>query len=266
MHYSRGGLMESILEGLTESGHDPDALDADALATMEEFHTFGRAATVALADAVGISKDDRVLDVGCGIGGPARLLARRYGCHVVGIDLTEEFCNVASDLNRRIGLSDQVEIRRAHALDLPFVDSEFSVVWTQHVSMNIEDKQRLYSEMRRVVPTGGRLAFFDILAGPTQPIRFPVPWASDENVSFLASALETQVMVAAAGFRTRLWEDTTVEAIAFYTGMSKLTPSAPPPPLGLHLLIQNAPEKGANLRRNAEEGRIIVVRCVAEAV
>lgn len=263
MHYSRGGLMKSILDGLNESGHDPDALDAEALAPLEEFHTFGREATIALADAAGITENDRVLDVGCGIGGPARLLARRYGCPVVGIDLTEEFCDVAIDLNRRVGLDDRVEIRRADALDLPFADGEFSVVWTQHVSMNIEDKPRMYAEMRRVVPTGGRLGFFDILAGPTQPIRFPVPWASDENVNFLASALETQVMVAAAGFRTRLWEDTTTQATRFYRAMGMPTPA---PPLGLHLIVPNVPEKGANLRRNAEEGRIIVVRCVAEAV
>lgn len=264
MHYSRGGLMESILDGLSESGHDPDALDAEALAPLEEFHTFGREATIALADAAGVTENDRVLDVGCGIGGPARLLARRYGCPVVGVDITEEFCDVAIDLNRRVGLDDRVEIRRADALDLPFADGEFSVVWTQHVSMNVEDKPRMYAEMRRVVPTGGRLGFFDILAGPTQPIRFPVPWASDENVSFLASALETQVLVAAAGFRTRLWEDTTAQATGFYRAMGMLTP--PAPPLGLHLIVPNVSEKGANLRRNAEEGRIIVVRCVAEAV
>ena len=265
MHYSRGGLMESILDGLAESGHDPDDLDADDLATFEEFHTFGRAATIALADAAQISKDDRVLDVGSGIGGPARLLARTYGCQVVGIDLTEEFCGVATDLTKRVGLSDQVEIRRGDALDMPFVDAEFSVVWTQHVSMNIADKPRLYNEMRRVVPTGGRLAFFDILAGPTQPIHFPVPWAADEKVSFLASALETQAMMAAAGFRTQLWEDTTAEALEFYIGMNMATPSKPPS-LGLHLIISNMGEKAANLRRNVEEGRIIVVRCVAEAV
>lgn len=265
MHYSRGGLMESILNGLSESGHNPDDLDAEALAPLEEFHTFGQQATVALAEATGITADDRVLDVGCGIGGPARLLARRYGCPVVGVDLTQEFCDVAADLNRRVGLDDRVEIRRADALDLPCGDGEFSVVWTQHVSMNIEDKQRFYGELRRVVPTGGRLAFFDILAGPTQPLHFPVPWAGDENVSFLASALETQVMVAAAGFRTRSWEDLTAEATVFYAAMRQLAPSTGPP-LGLHLVIPDAAAKGANLRRNAEEGRVIVVRCVADAV
>lgn len=265
MYYSRGNLMEMIDAGLTESGHDPQRVEADALAAVEEFHTFGRDATVALADLLDLCKADRVLDVGSGIGGPARLLARDYGCHVTGVDLTEEFCRVARELNRRVGLDEQVEIRCGDALDLPFVENEFSVVWTQHVSMNIADKPRLYGEMRRVVPPGGRLAFFDILAGPNQPIHFPVPWATDERVSFLASALETQAIIAAAGFRTQMWEDMTEEAIEFYKAASAAAPDARPP-LGLHLLIPNMAEKLANLRRNAEEGRVIVVRCLADAV
>ena len=193
------------------------------------------------------------------------LIARDFGCHVTGVDLTDEFCHVARELNRRFGLDEQIEIRRGDAIDLPFVDGEFSVVWTQHVSMNVSDKQRLYGEMRRVVPPGGRLAFFDILAGPNQPIHFPVPWATDERVSFLASALETQAIIASAGFRTQLWEDVTEEAIEFYTAASTARPEALPP-LGMHIVIPNIAEKFVNLRRNAEEGRIIVVRCVAEAV
>jgi SAM-dependent methyltransferase len=265
MHYSRGNLMEMIDVGLAESGLDPQHLELDTLAPIEEFHTFGSAATVALADAVELCKADRVLDVGSGIGGAARLIARNFGCNVTGVDLTDEFCRVARELNRRVGLDEYIEIRRGDAIDLPFVDGEFSVVWTQHMSMNIADKQRLYAEMRRVVPPGGRLAFFDILAGPNQPIHFPVPWATDERVSFLASALETQAIIASAGFRTQLWEDVTENAISSYKAAS----AAPPekrPPLGMHLVIPNIAEKLLNLKRNAEEGRIIVVRCVAEAV
>jgi ubiquinone/menaquinone biosynthesis C-methylase UbiE len=265
MHYSRGNLMEMIDVGLAESGLDPTRLEADTLAPFEEFHTFGRAATLALADAVELCKADRVLDVGSGIGGAARVLARDFGCHVTGVDLTDEFCHVARELNRRVGLDEQIEIRRGDAIDLPFVDGEFSVVWTQHVSMNVADKQRLYGEMRRVVPPGGRLAFFDILAGPTQPIHFPVPWATDERVSFLASALETQAIIASAGFRTQLWDDVTEEAIEFYKAAGTARPEGRPP-LGMHIVIPNIAEKFVNLKRNAEEGRIIVVRCVAEAV
>ncbi len=262
-HYTRGDLKAMVLRAIVEAGHDPDALDPDALAPAEEFHTLGRAATIALAEAAKITAKDRVLDVGSGLGGPARLLARRYGCHVTGIDLTAELCDVADDLNHRVGLSDLVEIQEGNALDLPFDDGTFDVVWTQHVSMNIADKPRLFSEMRRVVKSGGRLAFFDILAGPNQPIHFPVPWAEDESVSFLATADETKTLVDLAGFKINVWEDVTHEAIAFY---SQLSQNVAPSPLGLQLLIPNMPVKGANLKLNVDQGRIVIIRCVAEAI
>jgi ubiquinone/menaquinone biosynthesis C-methylase UbiE len=148
-HYTRGDLQQTVLQAIVDSGHDPDDLDPDALAPAEEFHTLGRLATVALADAAEVRAADHVLDVGSGLGGPARLLARRYGARVTGIDLTPELCAVAADLTRRVGLDDRVEIRQGDALDLPFDDATFDVVWTQHVSMNIADKDRLFGEMRR---------------------------------------------------------------------------------------------------------------------
>lgn len=263
-HYTRGNLLDAVLDGLRQTGHDPDALDPDALAPFEEFHTFGRMGTVALADAAGINADDHVLDVGSGVGGPARTLARQYGCRVTGIDLTQELCDVAEDLTRRVGLADRVSIRQGDATDMPFEDGSFDVAWTQHVSMNIADKPRLYQEMRRVVRPGGRLAFFDILAGPTQPIYFPVPWAEDQSTSFLATADETQAMLDEAGFKVRMWDDITLDALGFYT-MISAAPAADPAPLGMHLLIPDLATKGLNLKRATEEGRTCVIRCVADA-
>jgi ubiquinone/menaquinone biosynthesis C-methylase UbiE len=264
-HYTRGGLLESVLAAIRAAGHDPDALDPEALGPAEEFHSLGRPATIALADAAGISGTDSVVDVGSGLGGPARLLARRYGCRVVGVDLTQELCEVAADLTRRVGLTDRVEIRQGDALAMPFADESFDVAWTQHVSMNIEDKRGLFGEMRRVTRRGGRLAFFDILAGPEQPIHFPVPWAESAATSFLASIDTTREVLAQSGWTIRVWTDVTEEAAKFYDQLASAPPSAPSP-LGLHLLIPNMPAKGANLRRNVDEGRIRIVRCVADAV
>jgi SAM-dependent methyltransferase len=262
-HYGRGDLLDRVLQALRDSGYDPDDLDPEALAPAEEFHTLGRAATVALAEAAGVGPDDHVLDVGSGLGGPARLLARRYGARVTGVDLTPELCEVAADLTRRVGLDDRVEIHQGDALDLPFDDASFDVVWTQHVSMNIADKPRLFAEMCRVLRPSGRLAFFDILAGPVQPIHFPVPWAEDESVSALATPAETRAIVEGLGLQVRVWEDVTAEAIAFYEGLAAGPPE--PAPLGLHLVVPNLPTKGANLTRNAVEERIVLQRCVADA-
>lgn len=262
-HYTRGGLLDSVLEAIREAGHDPDHLDPEVLAPAEEFHTLGRPASIELAEAAGVSAADRVLDVGSGLGGPARLLARRYGCHVTGIDLTPELCEVALDLTRRSGLSDLVDIRQGDALALPFDDARFDVVWTQHASMNIEDKATLFAGMRRVLRPGGRLAFFDLLAGPEQPIHYPVPWAEDDRTSFLASPADTQALLADAGFSVQVWDDVTKAANAFYRRMAAMPPV--PSPLGLHLLIPDLAAKGANLARNVEEGRLVLIRCVADA-
>ncbi len=263
-HYTSGQLQEMMLAAIVEAGYDPENLDPEALAPVEEFHSLGRPATIALADAANITAADKVLDVGSGLGGPARLLARRYGCHVNGVDLTAELCAVATDLTRRVGLSDKVNLRQGNALHLPFENGSFDVVWTQHVSMNIADKSKLFSEMRRVCKKGGRLAFFDILAGPLQPIHFPVPWANDQATSFLSTADETRTNVEASGFKMRIWDDVTQDAANFYEQLSKAPPVRAP--LGLQLLIPDMPTKGANLKRTVDEGRIIVVRCVADAV
>ena len=262
-NYSRGGLRQAVLEAIVADGFDPDDLDPESLAPAEEFHTFGRAATVALADAAAITAEDRVIDVGSGLGGPARYLARDRHCHVTGVDLTPELCEVAADLTRRVGLADRVEIRQGNALDLPVRDGAFDVAWTQHVSMNIADKAGLYAEMRRVLRPGGRLAFFDLLSGPNQPIHFPVPWAEKPASSALATTDETRALVTDAGFEIRVWEDLTTEAVAFYASLA----AGPPPDqhLGMHLLISDLPTKGANLKRNVEESRLTLIRCVADA-
>ncbi len=260
-HYTRGDLLETVLKALTDAGLDIDDLDAASLAPAEELHMLGRGATVTLAERARITEVDRVLDIGSGLGGPARYLASNLGCEVTGIDITRELCEVAIDLTRRVRLDDLVTFVHGDALDLPFDDGAFDVAWTEHVTMNIEDKERLFGEIRRVLTTGGRLAFFDLLAGPAQPIHFPVPWADDSSTSFLATGDETRALLDRAGFRVRSWEDLTHEALGFLRQLS-----GPPTALGPHLLVPDMPTKAANLRRSIDENRLVLVRCVADAV
>lgn len=259
--YSSGHLGASILEALRAAGHDPDNLDPAAIAPAEEFHTLGRVASAALAEAAALASTDEVLDVGCGIGGPARFLATKYGCKVTGIDLTPEFIEVARDLNARVGLGDTIDLRVADALDLPFPAASFDVVWTQHVSMNIADKSGLYSELGRVLRPGGRLAFFDIVGGSESPPWFPVPWADEPDRSFLAKPEAIRGMVEASEWTITHWEDLTPEALEWFTTRAEAPPS--PSPVGLHLLMPNMRTKVENLRRNLAEDRVRLVRCVA---
>ncbi len=253
--YTQGNLLERIFGGLLAVGKDPEHLSVEDLTPVDHFHTLGPSATAGLADAAGLREGEVVLDVGSGLGGPARMLAARYGCLVTGLDLTPEFCTAAGELNRRVGLQDRIVIQEGNALALPFPENSFDVVWTMHVSMNIADKAGLFDQFARVLKPGGRLAFFDLIAGAGDPI-FPLPWADEPSINHLVAEDELRTLLSAAGFHVQHWEDLTAEGAAFF---AKLTRS----PLGPHLLIKDMAPKMDNLRRNLESGRVRAIRSVA---
>ena len=258
-NYGRSGLVERTLAALNAAGLDPKALDRNALQPLDEFHIRGRAATRELAALAGLSTGAHVVDVGCGVGGPARTLAAEIGCRVTGLDLMPEYCDLADLLTAGTGLSDRVTVRQGSALEMPFDDGAFDAAWMQHVSMNIEDKARLYREIRRVLRTGGVLALNEVYAGSVGPRRYPVPWASDAGIDFLVSQEEARRAIAAAGFREVEWVDVTEKSAEWFRGVLGLRggPGAPPA-LGLHLLVSDFPARAANVLRNLEEGRITV--------
>src|SRR5262252_2990752 len=212
-HYTSADLGKTILAALQEAGKDIDHLTPDDLAPVDEFHGGQRPATIRLAELVSFAGTERVLDVGSGLGGPSRFLAWRYGCRVSGVDLTAEFCRVAEMLTRLTGLVGKVDYRQGNALDLPFDDTSFDVVWSQNAAMNIADRDRLYREMRRVLKPAGRLALQEVAAGPGGPPHYPVQWARTPDISFLRSQATTRSTLEAAGFRVVIWQDTTQSAL-----------------------------------------------------
>jgi ubiquinone/menaquinone biosynthesis C-methylase UbiE len=265
-HYARGDLGRAILEGLAAAGKRVEALVPDDLAPVDHFHTRGKAATLELAALAGLGREQRVLDVGGGLGGPARVLAAELGCRVTVLDLTEEYCRVGEDLTRRTGLQGRVEFRHGDALSLPFPDGAFDVTWTQHATMNIADKPRLYGELRRVLGPGGRLALHEVMAGAEQPIHFPVPWARDPAISHLRAPEDVRRLIADAGFKELAWRDESATSLEWFRQRAAAARGAGgPPPLGLHLLL--GAELGAmvaNMLRNLEEHRIRIVMAVWE--
>lgn len=261
-HYSRPGLLEAILEGLQNAGKIPEHFDYDDLSPVDHFHTLGKEATVALAELAQIPSGSKVLDVGGGLGGPARMLAAEYGCHVTVVDLTESYCQVGTLLTERAGLDDRVTFKAGNALALPFEDGQFDVVWTQHCNMNIADKERMYREIARMLRPGGMLAFHEIMAGPVQPAHFPVPWASVPELSFLLPPEEVGRLIEQAGLTIDELRDGTALACDWYRERLGGAP-APPPPLGLHLLVgPNSPAVFRNVLRNYQEGRTVVIQAV----
>lgn len=266
LHYAPGGLAAAIAEGLSAAGKADGPLTPDDLAPLDQFHTRGKAATLEIARLAGLQPGMRVLDVGGGLGGPARTVAHDVGCHVTVLDLTEEYCRIGEELTRRTGLTDRVAFRHGDALAMPLPEQSFDAVVTHHSSMNIEDKERLYGEIRRVLRPGGRLALYEIMAGRQGPIHFPVPWAREASISFLRPPEEVRRLVAGLGFTELAWRDVSAGALEWFRGrLAASQKAAAPPPLGLHLLL--GAEFAAMFRnqvRNLEEDRITVSEAVWE--
>jgi len=230
-HYGATGLTERLKAALAAFGPEDQQLTPQQLGVLDQFHTRGLAATAELAALAGVTADTSVLDVGAGIGGPARFLAATHGCPVWGVDLSEPFVDAARYLTERTGQSGQVSFQTASALELPFDDGLFEVVLLQHVAMNISDRARLYREIRRVLKPGGRLANFDIVLNSGEP-HYPVPWARTPETSFLLTAIATRQAIEPAGFRTLAWQDDTEAAKAWFVQMRALGPP-PSPNLGV---------------------------------
>jgi SAM-dependent methyltransferase len=266
-HYKRWTSGDIILAALKAAGKDIEHLRPDDLAPVDEFHTGQRNATVRLAQLAGVSGSEKVLDVGCGIGGPSRYLASAFGCEVTGLDLTAEFVELAQMLAGRTRLSQKVTYRQGNALDLPFADASFDLVWSQNAAMNIADRRRLYSEMRRVLKLTGRLAIQDVAAGSGGEPFYPTPWAKDKSISFLLTPQSTREAMERAGFRVVAWHDPSRQALEQAITRAKAVESKSLPPLGLHILI--GPEFSTvskNMLQNLQEDRLKLLNAVLEPV
>lgn len=257
-HYTTGALTERVKQALRDIGVDPAEATADDLKACDEFHTGGVAATDLLVESLNVTAETRVLDIGSGIGGPARYFASRYGCHATGIDLTEEFVDCATDLSTMVGLSDRTAFRQGSALDLPFEDSSFDLALLLHVGMNIEDKTRLFAEAARVLAPGGTFAVFEVMGGEAaEPLAFPLPWSSVSGTSFVAPPAVYKEAAMPAGLELVHEIDRTQFAKDFFASVFEAVARDGPSPLGIHLMMgETAGEKIKNYVNNLNAGRI----------
>lgn len=262
-HYRATGLTERLKTALAVFGPEDQQLTPQQLGALDQFHTRGLAATAELATLVEISAGMSVLDVGSGVGGPARFLAAVHGCRVTGVDLSEPFVNAARYLTERTAQSGQVSFEIASALELPFDGGRFDVALLQHVAMNIYDRARLYREVRRVLKLGGRFGTFDVVLNRGEP-HYPLPWARTPATSFLLTAATTREAIETAGFRTLTWRDDTEAAKAWIAELRASGPRSSPN-LGV-VMGPDFPQLSANLGRNLMEGRLGILIATFDAV
>ncbi len=262
-HYGLTELGASILSALADDGKDVDHLTVHDLAPVDEFHIRGRESTLELAGIAGLAPGMNVLDIGSGIGGSARHLASAHDCTVTGIDATKEYCDVATMLSGRVGLAHRTTFTHGSALDVPYPHASFDLAWTEHVQMNIEDKETFYGEIARVLAPGGRFVFHDVFLGPAGKLRYPVPWADEASLSHLIAPGDVSELLGALGFAPIEWRDVTEDARAWFHETTERVKRGATNRAGIHLLMgATAADKFANMGRNLDENRVNVIQAV----
>jgi ubiquinone/menaquinone biosynthesis C-methylase UbiE len=263
-HYSGSGdLVAAIRDALTNAGVDVDGISTPALAPVDEFHIRGRAATLEIAEALAVDDGSTVLDIGSGLGGPARTLAEVIGCQVMGIDLTPEFCETATELSTWTGLDDRTQFAVGDATALDFPDASFDAATTIHVAMNIADKAGMYREARRVLKPGARFVVYDVLQGPGGDVHFPVPWARDASTSYLATTERMRELLDGAGFAVIAENDSSAESRDWFAAMAaRMAQSGPPPVTFAAFLGSDFGQMARNQVANLTEDRIRTVMFV----
>lgn len=264
-HYTHGTLLDAIRAGVEAIGKTPETITIDDLAPIDEFHIGGRVASTEFLDQLGLSDQSHVLDIGCGLGGPARFAASRYGSTVTGIDLTAEFVQTGQVLCQWLGLDNSIELVEGSALAMPFDNSGFDAAYMMHVGMNIADKESLFGEVARVLKPGTTFGIYDVMQTAEDEISFPVPWAETPATSALASLDQYKTALGKAGFEITAQRNRRDFALAFFTELAaKANAAAGPPPLGTHTLMgESRAAKVKNMTDNIAAGRIAPVELIA---
>lgn len=255
-HWASDDVYQRIIAAMAAAGSNPADATVETLAPVDHLHARGLAATVELADALPIRASDHLIDIGCGIGGPARYLAKRFGCRVSGIDITPPFVDAANKLTALVKLDDRVDIRLGDGHRLPFGDAAFDGGYAQHVTMNVADRAGFFGEAWRVLKPGAFFALTEHGLGPSGSPHFPVPWSEDGSGSYLLTPAETAAALGRAGFVDIQVTDTGPGYLAGYHRAAELRAKGALPAFGVHILLgKEAAIKGENAARNIAEGR-----------
>ncbi|MEN8230446.1 MAG: class I SAM-dependent methyltransferase [Bacteroidota bacterium] len=256
--YHSPGLYEGILSRLKEQKVNLKHVSRSHIAGVDEFHVRGAEVSKELAQEIDLT-NATVLDIGCGIGGPSRMLADEYDCSVTGIDICPDYIRTAQKLSELVGFNGSTKFIEADALNLPFEDGSFDVVWTQHVQMNVRDKTRFYSEINRVLSDRGTFIYYDIFKTNGQDVNYPVPWANDPSISFLGSIPAFYDILSELGLTRVITTNQTAKATQFLVDLFNKVKKSGPPKMGLNVLMGNTTgEKLGNILLGLKENKIVL--------
>jgi ubiquinone/menaquinone biosynthesis C-methylase UbiE len=264
-HYSRGNVLSRLNAALTEDGVDPAHPSIEALAPYDQFHSRGLEATVELAGLMQAGASSHILDIGSGIGGPARYYAQRFGCRVTGIDLTPEFCEVARHLTRLLSPEHRITFELGNALAMPFPAASFDGAYSMNVSMNIADTGAFYREIHRVLKPGAWLVLSEVAKGEGGEMDYPTPWARSAATSFLSTPEATRRGLVEAGFEVEQFRSTLEESRAFGERSRAMVERGEKPPHRAVMLFHGemASQMPTNMSRGLLEGRIVPIEVLA---
>ena len=255
-HWGRGDVYGLIVSALNKLSMPLEGLTVADLAPVDHFHARGLAATVELADQLPIKPGQHIVDIGCGLGGPARYIAKRFQCTVSGVDITEPFVEAANKLTALVRMEGQVNIEHGDGQRLPYPNVYFDGGYTQHVTMNVADRARFFAEAYRVLKPGSFFALTEHGLGANGDPHYPLPWSADGSGAYLATPSETRAFLEKTGFEDIVVEDTGAQYLAVYKVMIEKAEQGALPPLGIHILLgESALDKLRNAARNIEEGR-----------
>ena len=255
-HWGTGDVYSRILKAMSEAGMNTQSVTVEDLAPVDHFHARGFPATVELADVLPIESGDRLVDIGCGLGGPARYLAKRFSCRVEGIDITEPFVVAANKLSSLVGMQDSVDCRHGDGQRLPYEDGVFDGGYAQHVTMNVPDRAEFFGEAYRVLKPGAFFALTEHGLGDVGDPHHPVPWSEDGSGAYLMRPSDSIATLEAVGFSRVVVTETGKKYLEGYRRAIALAEKGETPVFGVHILLGKlAPEIVRNAARNIEERR-----------